>query len=163
MREPWSLLCDELFCVQFFLSASTSVSVICGDCINLDLSHYHQNPVRLRTSSTPSPLSFSFRARGYALPFEKVCESNHRHLSFSTQICQTRRLDACLLGLTREALESTILVDLDSHLLLPRRHACFQLSWHDISCGTRFGNRGWFRHTGNGVTPCVGWSQGHWV
>ena len=94
-RELWSMLCVELLCAQFSsvrrLLLRVFISVLCGDCINFEFSHYHQNPVHPWTSSTSSPLSFSFRARGLRFA-EKVYESNHRLLTFSTQMGQARRL-----------------------------------------------------------------------
>ena len=101
--------------MQFFLSASTSVSVLCGDCIDLDLSHYHQNPVRLGTSSTPSPLSFSFRARGLLFAVrESVRIESPPSVVLDPDFPNQETVDACLLGLTHEALESIILVDLET-------------------------------------------------
>ena len=41
----------------------------------------------------------------------------------------------------------------------PRRHVCPQLSWHDISVGSRFEKQNQLRDTGGGVISVVVWSE----
>ena len=57
LQEPWSLLCVDMFCVQFSsvrrLLLPAFISVFCGACINLDFSHQ-------KTSALP----FSLQALG---------------------------------------------------------------------------------------------------
>ena len=59
--------------------------LFCGDCVDPGYSQYHQSPVRLWTCSR-------FNPGDRALPIWSMDESNHRHLSISTQMYQARRL-----------------------------------------------------------------------
>ena len=95
-------------------------------------------------SGTPVDL-FSFNPGDRALPIWNMDESNHRHLSISTQIYQARRVWVPVCWIT--------------HGILLDDHVCPQLSWHEIPIRTRFGKQNRLRDTGGGVISVVGWSE----
>ena len=128
LQELWSLLCVDSFCLQFFstchLQIPLVISVFCGDCIYPGYSQYHQSPVRLWTSNIPSSLPFSSqsrRSRLAVLEFGRV--ESPPSVDFDPDVPCQETEGACLLNNTRNPLQ---------------RHVCPQLSWHDISVGTRF-------------------------
>ena len=119
LQEPWSLLCGDLFSLQFsslrrFL-IPVFISVLCGDCINPDYSQYHQSPVHPWTSSIPSPLSFSCRARGS----RPVVLESPPSVDFDPDMPSQETVGACLLVLTHDTLESIIPVDLETPTFVP--------------------------------------------
>ena len=63
LREPWSLLCVDLFCSQFHMARQSLtllfISVLCGGYINPGSLQYRQSSKHLWISNVPSPLPSS--------------------------------------------------------------------------------------------------------
>ena len=99
-----------------FLGAPTSVSSLRFRALwRLHHSHYHQKPVHPWTSSTSSPLSLSFRARDCVFAvLESVRSESPPSDVLDLDMPSQETADACLLVLTHEALESIILVDVET-------------------------------------------------
>ena len=79
------------------------------------------------------------RCRSRALPFW-----NYERVESPPSVNFDPDVGACLLELTRNS---------------PRRHVCPQLSWRDMSVGTRFVKQNRLRDTGGGVISVVDWSE----
>ena len=142
LQELWSFLFVDLCCLQFVstrhLLIPVFICVFCGDCTNLGYSQYHQSPVRLcRSRLNPGD---------HAVPFlEYGRVESPRSVNFDPSIPKPGDCGCLFVGVdTRDP---------------PRRHVCPQLSWHDISVGSRFEKQNQLRVTGGGVISVVVWSE----
>ena len=120
-RELWSLLCVELFSVQFSsvrrLLIPVFISVLCGECINLNFSHYHQNPAHPWTRHCRS----RFESGDYVFAvLESVRIESPPSDFLDPHMTSRETADACLVVLAHEAFESSIPVDIETPI-------CFSL------------------------------------
>ena len=80
--------------------------MLCGDCLNPHFSQYHQSRVHPWTSSFPSPLSFSFRAKGSrTVVLESVRVESPPSVDFDPDMPSQETVGACLLVLTRNPVD----------------------------------------------------------
>ena len=119
LQELWSLLCVDLFCLQFFsarhLLIPVSICEFCGDCINTSYSQYHR-----RCRSRFNPRDHAFAVLGYG----RV--ESPPSVTFDPDTPSQETVGACLLELnTRNP---------------PRRHVCPQLGWHEQGLKNRIGS-----------------------